>query len=195
VSALGLDRFLPDYDVRSAHETLIEANLGATYTALMKTKFSDSLIVRTLLRVRSLGRPLPPRPTMTNLFDDLEKGGFLKLWLEPEREVVFGIAGRFWLPVPERVKLHTVPEFQQFDTCGYAKAAWNISLYETSSGLTKLRTETRIRCFGSTARSRFRLYWALVGPFSGVTRSELLRLVKRNAQRDARAQTPVLPSN
>ena len=36
-------------------------------------------------------------------------------------------------------------------------------------------------CYGEAARRKFRVYWALIGPFSGVLRRTLLRRIARRA--------------
>jgi hypothetical protein len=62
------------------------------------------------------------------------------------------------------------------------KAAWNLRVVDSRPGLSLLTTETRVQCFGFAARRRFRLYWAFVGPFSGLLRRSLLGGVKRGAE-------------
>ncbi|MGH9649109.1 MAG: hypothetical protein ACRD3I_01435, partial [Terriglobales bacterium] len=66
---------------------------------------------------------------------------------------------------------------------GYAKAMWNFTVERAEEGVTRLATETRVVTYGSSARRKFRAYWLVVGPFSGLIRKEMLRLVKRNAER------------
>ncbi len=62
------------------------------------------------------------------------------------------------------------------------KAAWNLRVVESAPEKTRLTTETRVRCLGGAARRRFRLYWALISPFSGAIRLMLLRGVRRRAE-------------
>jgi FixJ family two-component response regulator len=45
-----------------------------------------------------------------------------------------------------------------------------------------LSTETRIKCFGRAASWKFRLYWSLVAPFSGIIRKAILKQVKVEAE-------------
>jgi hypothetical protein len=45
-----------------------------------------------------------------------------------------------------------------------------------------LSTETRIKCFGRAALWKFRSYWSLVGPFSGLIRKAILKQVKTEAE-------------
>jgi hypothetical protein len=185
---LQLERFMPAFDVRSAHETVIEADLATTYAALLGSSFADSVVVRFLLRVRSLGKPLPQRKS-GELLQALEGAGFLGLHSEAERETVFGIAGKFWLPTAEKVTFSSPDEWERFRKDGYAKAAWNLSLFPIDARRTRLCTQTRVQCFGTAARTKFRLYWTLVGPFSGMTRTALLKQVKRRAEASTQSDT------
>jgi hypothetical protein len=47
----------------------------------------------------------------------------------------------------------------------------------------RLVTETRVGCTDAGSRRRFRLYWLLVRPFSGVIRKAMLGAVAREATR------------
>jgi len=102
----------------------------------------------------------------------------------PEQEVLLGIAGRFWRPDGGIVPSLTPEEFWTFHRDGYAKAVWNFSLAPANDD-TLLSTETRVQTFGRAATAKFRFYWLLVGPFSGLMRKAMLREVKRIAERSS----------
>jgi hypothetical protein len=114
--------------------------------------------------------------------EKLERFGFTKLAEDPGRELVFGVAGRFWRydgglrPVSER------EAFLAFAEDGCVKAAWNLLIGDTDGETSNLSTETRIAYFGPAARRKFRLYWSLIGPFSGAIRIGLLRGIRRRAE-------------
>ncbi len=76
----------------------------------------------------------------------------------------------------------TADDFAEFSRPGYAKVAWNFKLRADSTESTVLSTETRIKCFDSAAFWKFRLYWSLVGPFSGLIRKAILEQVKTKAE-------------
>ena len=76
----------------------------------------------------------------------------------------------------------TADEFAAFDSAGYAKAVWNFSLVEDSPEVTRLATETRVRCLDKASRLRFRMYWAVIAPFSGLIRREALRMIRRSSE-------------
>jgi hypothetical protein len=54
---------------------------------------------------------------------------------------------------------------------------------DAGPGNTELSTETRVQCADAATRRRFRVYWAIVGPASGWIRREILRLIRRTAER------------
>ncbi|MET0621028.1 MAG: hypothetical protein ABW056_12160 [Thermoanaerobaculia bacterium] len=99
----------------------------------------------------------------------------------PEREVVFGIAGRFWRWDGGLRRLADRDAFATFAEDGFVKGAWNLRVEQEEGGGSVLSTETRIQTFGSAAR-KFRLYWIFVGPFSGFIRRALLRGIRRSAE-------------
>jgi hypothetical protein len=43
-------------------------------------------------------------------------------------------------------------------------------------------TETRIAATDEVARRRFGRYWRLIGPFSSITRREMLAAIRRRAE-------------
>lgn len=98
-------------------------------------------------------------------------------------EIAYGIVGQFWRPSGGRKAIDSLKEFEAFIQPGYAKAAWNFSFSRLSPQITQLRTETRIRTYGRAALWKFRTYWLLVAPFSGLLRRIILRDVKRRAER------------
>ena len=98
------------------------------------------------------------------------------------RKLVIGVAGRFWRPDGGRCLELTAKDFAGFSRPGQAKAAWNFKLRANSPDSTFLSTETRIKCFGPAALWKFRVYWSLVGPFSGLMRKAILKQVKSEAQ-------------
>ena len=184
-----IDEFLPNYDFSARYEIRIDAPASAVYRCLLRSDFSELWLVRLLLSIRS-GKWLPRSRVPTDLRQRLQGTGFVILAEVPNEEIVIGIAGRFWRPDGGRCKELTAKDFAGFCRSGFAKAAWNFKLRADSTGSTVLSTETRIKCFGA-AFWKFRLYWALVGPFSGLIRKAILKQVKTEAE--SKAKPPDLP--
>jgi len=179
-----LDDFLPRYEFGSKHEKRVPAPADAVRRAIEEWRPEDSFAWRWLMRLRGLGRP---RGT---LLEGAESIGFLRLE-ETESQVVLGLIGRFW-SVRERSALaspRTVEEFRAFDDPGCAVAAIAIGAEPLSGDRARLYTETRIHALGERARRRFRLYWLLIGPFSGLLRRSMLNGIKARAVAQA-GETP-----
>lgn len=96
-------------------------------------------------------------------------------------ELLLGLFARPWLPTGGIVR--TDPDrFINFDEPGYAKVGWNFSLSGDIDS-TNVATETRIACTDAGAKRWFGLYWSVVRPFSGATRMEALKAIRRNAEK------------
>ena len=113
--------------------------------------------------------------------DAILKSGFVLLGENAPDEIAIGVIGKFWKLSGGRF-CEDAANFAAFDRPGYAKAVWNFSLVDLGANITRLATETRVVCSDSASRVRFRVYWALIGPFSGLIRREVLRAIKREAE-------------
>ena len=171
-----IDEFMPRYDFNERHSAVVPASRSAVRQATDEWRPSESLLWRLLLRLRGLGGPSgTPR-------EWAEGNGFLRL-AESEEEILFGQAGRFWA-VDERgalVSPKSAEEFRAFDDPRYAAAVMNICFDARGTNRTRVSTETRVRALGKGARRRFRLYWLLIRPFSGLLRRAMLNGIKRRA--------------
>lgn len=127
---------------------------------------------------------MPRQERPGGLLQRLHGTGFVVLEEVPDDEIVIGVAGRFWRPDGDRCMDLTAAEFINFSRAGFAKATWKFKLRAglAETGTTILATETRIRCFGQAAWWKFRIYWTLVAPFSGLIRKEMLEAVKIKAE-------------
>jgi hypothetical protein len=169
-----IDQVLPKYDEREYHQIEIRGDRREVYQTVRSIDFSDSFIIRTLFRLRGL-------PTTSTNFDGLLQVGFLLVDEIPPEEFVLGLVGKFWTYRAQILKLDPV-QYGEFNQRGYAKLAWNFAIQEAAPGLVRLSTETRIVCTDDHSRARFKLYWFLIGRFSGLTRREMLRGVKRTVE-------------
>ena len=177
-----LDAFMPKADAAEVHRLEIAAQPAAVYRALFTTDLGTSPIVKGLLGLRALprilvqrGKPHAARPlTLQTVVD----AGFGRLAEEPGRELVLGVSGRFWRPVGNLAPFDR-ESFSRPVSPGMARAVWNFAVAPTGDGRTILSTETRILCGDAASRRKFRLYWVVVRPFSGLIRIIMLRAVRR----------------
>jgi hypothetical protein len=176
---------MPSFDVSERHHTLVHAPSERVYPSVRSIDLARSKLIRALFAARGIPllirRRRPVLRTMT--LDDLVRTGFMVLDEDPGRELVLGVVGRFWRP-RGGVRRIDPTEFVTFDEPGLAKAAWNFRLIPDGGERTFVTTETRVRVPDEASRKKFMLYWAAIGPFSGVVRRQALALIKADAEHD-----------
>ncbi|HEY3027224.1 MAG TPA: hypothetical protein VGJ55_13830 [Pyrinomonadaceae bacterium] len=178
-----IDSFVPVPDAAEKHSIQIAANREAVYQALRTTDFGRSWIVKGLLLFRSLPKFLrhPFRRAQANRRITLQTiidAGFGVLAEAPNREIVLGVTGPFWRPAGNVLPFNE-ENFRGAVPPGVACAVWNFAVEDVGERRTILSTETRIISGDSSSRRKFRAYWLLVRPFSGLIRRLMLRAVRR----------------
>lgn len=171
-----IDDFLPGYDVRERHRTRVHASLDEVYAAVRHLDISQAKLTQWLFRLR--GIPVSSSFTL----EDFLKMRFILLGTKPNEELLLGLVGRFWTPTGKLRRLD-VEGYRSFNEQGYAKAAWNFTLSQQPDNSIQLETETRVYCMDDRSRRQFRLYWMVIGAFSGLIRREVLQAVKQKAER------------
>lgn len=180
-----LDDLLPRFDVRSIHATRVAAPAALVYETARSRPLPASPIVTSLMWLRTLpSRFRGRRPDRKSSPTTDAPDGFTLLAERDGREFVLGVVGQFWTVVPKMIAVEA-GAFPGFHDERYAKAAWSFAVSTDERG-TILSTETRVQCPTKDARVRFLRYWRLIGPFSGLIRCELLRAIRRNAERAVR---------
>ena len=186
-----LDRFLPTCEVLERHQTRVDAPVEATYAAAREMDLMTSPVVRAIFR----GRELLMRaervadPPQQSLIDEVLSLGWGVLAQEPGRELVLGAVTQPW---EAEVRFRSLPpdEFAAFNAPGYAKIAWTIRAEPLGPSSSRFYTETRVATTDAEARRRFRRYWTMVSPGVRLIRRESLRIVRSDAERRYRRDTP-----
>lgn len=168
-----IDQFLPKYDFVETHGIKIHASAAEVFKTLDEIDLSESWVIRGLFFLRGL-------PSQKLRFADLKKSRFEILGIEENKEMLLGLAGKFWT-INGNLQKVNADNFQKFDKKGFAKAVWDFSLEENGRE-TFLKTETRIQCLDEESRKSFRFYWSLIQPFSGLVRKEILKIIKLKAE-------------
>lgn len=192
--ALLLDELLPAYDVSARYETVVRAPVERVYEALWSADLAP-LPVRLLLGARALpgavvGAFTRPRDVWRRLrsrtrgrftMRDVIAGGFALVAEDPPRELVLGVVGAFWR-LRAALSRCDADSFRKPPPPGTARAAWNFHVAQGSGGVCLLSTETRVQCADEVCRRRFKLYWRVVAPGSGLIRVLMLRSIRRVAE-------------
>jgi len=178
-----IDEWMPVWDAVERHETRIRAPREAVWRAVRTLDFARSPVIAALFALRSLPGLLsrgPRKQALGTTMDGLLRNGFILLGERPGEELLLGLAGRFWRPSGDVVRL-TADQLRAFDRPGHAVATWDFTLAEDGDTV-RLATETRVRCTDEASRRSFRRYWTVVGPFSALIRREMLRSIRRAAE-------------
>ena len=194
-----LDELMPRYDVVERHRIRVLAAPATVYAAIRTADLTGGPFTRLLLAIRKLPAALlaaahspreaqaewrAPRTSRDVTLAGFERAGFRVVAERPPEELVIGLLGRFWAPTGGLCPGVDAETFRLGPPTGLALAGWNFSIHAFANGRTELRTETRVWC-AADARRKFRLYWFVVRPGSGLIRAAMLRAIRRDAERRA----------
>ena len=127
--------------------------------------------------LRALGARSEARPHVSFGIDH-----FMRLGSDPGRELVLGLAGRFWQPDYGLVAIdEPTSRYLNYTEPNLAKLVLNFRAEPLPDGRTCLTTETRVFCVDAAALNHFRPYWILIRPISGLIRRRLLARIGRLA--------------
>jgi len=184
----GLERFLPECEVRERHCIQVAAPAATTFVAICGMRLEESAIVRSIFHVREIFLGAGPERNKTPLLGLVEQA---KLWgwgvlaEDAGREIVFGAVTQPWLARPVFHALSPA-EFAAFHEPGFAKIGWTLRIDPVDAGTSMACTETRVATTDEGSRAKFRRYWALVRPGVVLIRLVSLRFVKKSAEASAR---------
>jgi hypothetical protein len=182
-----LDKALPEYDFRERHACHIDAPPERVAEAVRAVTIRDMPLARFLFALRAAPRRLRRKPSRFGEVDVPLLGLALDVAFGPlgevsGDEVTIGMIGQPWkLAGGEIRRFERLEEFTAFTEPGFVKAAMNFRFEPQGKG-TLLTTETRVRATDAASRRRFRRYWLVIRPGSGLTRRSWLRAAKRRAE-------------
>jgi hypothetical protein len=178
-----LETWMPRWDVADRHDVTVDAPAERAFAAARRVDFAASPIVRTLLAIRTLpsiirGRRMPVSVTL----DSVSRAGFVRLAEEPGREIVVGVAGRFWVLSRSSRSPVSAATFAAHAEPGTAKAAMSFWVEPLGTERSRVVTETRVLCADADARRQFLRYWMVIRPGSALIRWAVLRRIKADAE-------------
>jgi hypothetical protein len=174
---MTIDDVLPAWDWRSAHATRVAAPCERAAAATREFTGRDLPVTGALMRVRTLGRrTFDDRPTV----ETFARIGLVLLADEPDGVVVGGVLSPWRVRGGHRA-IASADELRAFAEPGWVRVATAFTVAYQGDGC-RVRTETRIAATDDTARRRFGRYWRLIGPFSSITRREMLAAIRRRAE-------------
>jgi hypothetical protein len=194
---LLLDELMPEYDVVERHRIIVRASPELVFDAIREANLAGGSITRLLLTFRAIPAAVitlarSPRAGWNAFRQRTERDGYVRLQhfeyagftVVAERipeELVIGLLGRFWTARASLCRQISAETFRAAPPAGQALAGWNFTVAERADGASELRTETRVWC-APDARWKFRLYWLVVRPGSGLIRRSMLQAIRRHAE-------------
>lgn len=176
-------RFLPRWQFAEVHGLFVPAAPGVVLDAASRREVLDDPLARGLIAIRELPGRLAGRLGFASALRQREAfgfGDFVALGRDGDRELAFGLAGRFWRADYGLLKFADAREFAAYDGAGAAKLVLNFRA-EAAEGGTRLTTRTRVFCGDAASKRRFFFYWCLIRPASGWIRQRLLERVREAA--------------
>lgn len=166
-----IDKYLSAYDFNEYHSIKVNASANGIYDKMLSCDISRSFSIRLLFRLRGMPKRLH---TINNLTDM----GFVKLDEQPGKEIVYGIITNS--PTFNCCLSNvTAVSFIQNTDASTIKAVINFKIQEERSSTQIISTETRVWCSSKAMKSKFRLYWLFIKPFSQLIRKALLNQIKQ----------------
>ena len=150
--AFLIDKYLPSYTYNEIHNRIVNADVETCFTVTKDLDMSKSFVTKLLMKLRGL-------PT-----HDLTLQGFIK-------NICF-----------KYLEEETPNEFVIDASQKEIKIIWNFYFTLLTENETLVSTETRILCLTKKSKFWFSIYWFFIKPFSGITRLEMLRLIKKKAE-------------
>ncbi|ADX45593.1 hypothetical protein Acav_1675 [Paracidovorax avenae ATCC 19860] len=172
-----IDHYLPRHQFAEEHSRHIPASPARVLDVLGRPEVLDDPIARGLIALRETPDRLAGRLGFASRLQhrpSFSIANFTPLGRDGDREVAYGLAGRFWQSDYGLVGMRDAAAFEALDPAGIAKLVMNFTAAPEGAG-TRLTTRTRVWCGDEAALRRFRLYWLLIRPASGLIRRRLLQ--------------------
>lgn len=171
-SAGRLGRVLDRAEFGEWHHGVIDAPAERVWVTLRRLRWADLRMGKALLIARGLGTRLdqPWWATFAALGPSFED--------EPT-EMGFALVGRPWSMRPRSHTLGDTDAVHAFSQPGWLKYGMTWRLSSLPDGRTLVETVTLCQPTDASARRRFRAYWFLIRPGSGLIRRDMIAALAR----------------
>lgn len=172
-----IKNYLPHYQFAEEHSRYIPASPAHVLDVVGQPDVVDDPIARGLIALREMPNRLAGRLGFASTLQQRSAFGFSDftfLGRDGDRELAYGLAGRFWQSDYGLVAVTDAIAFSLLNPSGIAKLVMNFTVEAEGAG-TRLTTRTRVYCGDDATKRSFRFYWLLIRPASGLIRRRLLK--------------------
>lgn len=171
-------KYLPNYHYKEIHRLKVVGTAEEIMSAILSYQTEDDFFFRWAIALReiparlfsSTDQLISQPPFSFNNFTLLE---------QTSHEVAFGLVGQFWKKDYGQIPISDAESFLAFTAPDNAKLVLYFKLDQDHKDF-YITTETRILCLSSKSLAKFRPYWYLIRPISGIIRYRLLRQIQKN---------------
>lgn len=172
-----IDGYLPRFQFSEVHACRIAADAATILDAVAAYRPEEDAFFRIMIGLREVPARLTGRrgaePFGMRNFTLLDRG---------EHELVYGLVGQFWQADYGLRQIAGGAAFRAFGEAGVPKLALGFELAPEAGGTHRLTTRTRVFCPDEGSRRKFRPYWLLIRPVSGLIRRRILAAVRQAAE-------------
>jgi hypothetical protein len=172
-----IDDFMPNFEFGDSQKTDVNAPVDVTYRAVKSFNMGDSTTIRWLFKMRGI-------PTENLTLRDLERANLKILARNPNEEILLGLAGEFKTLTGGLLDIQP-NRFREFNQPGFIKALWNFAVADIGNGKSRVTTEIRITGTDANSLAKVKNFWGMLKPPSQMIRKEILKLIKKQAEREA----------
>ncbi|QRY80329.1 hypothetical protein JVX91_04180 [Pseudomonas sp. PDNC002] len=180
-----LERLLPDFQFSERHSRDMRATPTRVLDAVTELTAEHDPLASRFLQIREAPARLALRLGLRNALADRPRFGlheFTLLGRNGDRELAYGLIGRFWRSDFGLRPCADGESFRHFSEPGTARLMLHFSCDPgDGDGTTRVRTETRVHCPDARSQLLFAPYWLAIRPVSGLIRRRLLRDIERRA--------------
>jgi hypothetical protein len=185
--AAVLDEFLPAAAHRTRYVTSVRTDADAAWAAMRAITSRELAVTRILMAVRTMSlsalRPDDDEAERPVLETFLQRG-FTVLREDEPRTLVLATTGQPWRMRGAHLEAPAdAAAFAAYDEPGAVRVAMSFELDAPAPDASRLATETRIAPTDADAARTFGRYWTVVRPGSDIIRMDVLRAVRRRAER------------
>ena len=169
-----IDSYLPRFQFSEIHSCRIAAEPASILEAVAAYKPEDDRFSRAMIGLREVpARRRGSEPFGMRNFTLLER---------TELALVYGLVGQFWQADYGLRKIADGPAFKAFGEAGVPRLALGFEIVPETEGIHRFTTQTRVFCPDDFSRRKFRPYWLLIRPVSGLIRRRILASIRKAAE-------------